>query len=212
MEENFFQEGVEGLKNRPREHSCSKYGEPFREKLLAVLQSDPPEGEKYWTRRLLAETLGVTQYVVHRYLQAEGICLMDQRPGRKETSSPEMDSSQAADGSRPQSEKDIPEEVPAALAHLLEDRTESLAGKDSGDDSYGLEVTIRIVRRDGTAAAQAAKRSEEWFPGADSFHGAALEEFRGDFDQHEKAQTGAFKKALGAVTEDFFNSLSEEHG
>ncbi len=280
----FLTYGVEGLKNEPRGYSGKMYGKPFRERLLAMLRSNPPEGEKYWTCRTLAEALGVPGYVVTRYLRVEGIHLMDERKSRMESSAPETDDSQGTDGSvsasgsmpdepsvsvipeaykvedssaleaddplvsngslsgsgntpdgssvsaipETDSEKEslpppsgtfqvtelgsgkiIPDQAPA-LVFSQENQTEYSAGKGSIDDAYGLEVTFRIYRRDGSTVTKSTARSDECIPGSDTFRMDTLEGFREDFDTYEKSLIKARDMASGQVTEGLLEELSKK--
>ena len=75
--------GVDGLANLPRGRSGGMYGLPFQERLQSTILGPPPDGEPYWTAKLLSATLEVPLYIVTRYLRKSNIRLLECRRNAK---------------------------------------------------------------------------------------------------------------------------------
>lgn len=71
----FSQDGVNGLRDRPRSGKPPVYDERFRDRVLALLEQPPPIGLGHWDGRAVAETLGASVHAVWRLLRKEGIYL-----------------------------------------------------------------------------------------------------------------------------------------
>ena len=77
--QRFEQAGIDGLRNAPRGSTKDVYGEPFAKRLLNLLKTPPPDGEKYWTGPLLADALGTPHDTIRRYLRRKNIRLLEYR-------------------------------------------------------------------------------------------------------------------------------------
>jgi len=75
----FESDGVAGLHDRPRSGRPEKHGEQLRERVLALLEEPPPEGQATWDGPSVAKALGVNAHAVWRVLREEGIRLSRQR-------------------------------------------------------------------------------------------------------------------------------------
>ncbi len=163
--------GIGGLFNAPRGSAKDVYGEPFARRLRELLESTPPNGEKYWTGPLLAEALGTPDDTIRRYLRKEKIQLLEYRRHVKEdapTSEPGDTRSglgvcdaavyaQAEDAAPAQEESG---------ASTLEKRisvsissTEDL--RDAGDGTLAVQVTVRLIDQNGCVL-----ENQACFPGA----------------------------------------------
>jgi transposase len=75
----FERDGVAGLRDRPRSGRPPEHGEQLRDRVLALLEEPPPEGQATWDGPAAAKALGVAKDAVWRVLRKEGICLRRQR-------------------------------------------------------------------------------------------------------------------------------------
>lgn len=75
----FGQEGLRGLRDRPRSGKPPTYGANLRERILKQLEQAPPPERGRWDGALVAQALGVSAHKVWRILRAEGISLARQR-------------------------------------------------------------------------------------------------------------------------------------
>jgi len=71
----FSQDGVNGLRDRPRSGKPPVYDAKFRDRVLTLLEQPPPSGLGQWDGRAVAETLGASVHAVWRLLRKEGIYL-----------------------------------------------------------------------------------------------------------------------------------------
>ena len=71
----FAQQGLEGLRDRPRPGKPPRYGAAFRDRVLALLEQPPPRGMAHWDGPAVARHLGASVYAVWRTLRREGIYL-----------------------------------------------------------------------------------------------------------------------------------------
>jgi len=71
----FSQDGIDGLRDRPRSGKPAIYDAAFRARVLALLEQAPPVGVGHWDGRAVAETLGASVHAVWRLLRREGIYL-----------------------------------------------------------------------------------------------------------------------------------------
>ena len=71
----FAQEGVSGLRDRPRSGKPATYDSTFRDRVLSLLEQPPPPGLGHWDGRAVAEVLGASVHAVWRLLRREGIYL-----------------------------------------------------------------------------------------------------------------------------------------
>ncbi len=77
--QRFVADGLNGLKDSPRPGAKPIYGESFRNRVLATLESPPPPGQATWDGPGLAAVAGGSVHAVWRVLRKEGICLQRQR-------------------------------------------------------------------------------------------------------------------------------------
>jgi len=71
--------GVRGLLDALRSGKPVKYDAAFRNRILALLEQPPPEGQSRWDGPAVAERLGSSVHAVWRILRREGIHLQRQR-------------------------------------------------------------------------------------------------------------------------------------
>jgi transposase len=71
----FAQEGLRGLRDRPRPGKPPVYDAAFRDRVLALLEQTPSAGLSHWDGRAVAEVLGASVHAVWRVLRREGIYL-----------------------------------------------------------------------------------------------------------------------------------------
>jgi len=72
----YAEEGIVGLQDKPRSGRPASYGEDDEQRILQMLDSDPPSGYAQWTGPLLAEALGdVSVDYVWQVLRNCGISL-----------------------------------------------------------------------------------------------------------------------------------------
>lgn len=77
--QRFAQSGLEGLNDAPRPGAKKVYGDEFRNKVLALLEKQPPSGQACWDGPAVAQALNSSPHAVWRVLRREGICLQRQR-------------------------------------------------------------------------------------------------------------------------------------
>lgn len=71
----FAEHGFAGLEDEQRPGQPAIYGQAFRDRLLAKLDTQPPTGLARWDCQTLAEDLGASKHAVWRALKKEGIHL-----------------------------------------------------------------------------------------------------------------------------------------
>jgi transposase len=67
--------GLRGLRDRPRSGKPATYDAAFRDRVLALIEQDPPEGLSHWDGPAVAAALGASVHAVWRVLRKEGIYL-----------------------------------------------------------------------------------------------------------------------------------------
>jgi len=77
--QRFAEQGVGGLKDRPRSGKPPHYGPEFRNRVLKLLEEPPPRGQARWDGPAVAKALNASDDAVWRVLRKEGICLSRQR-------------------------------------------------------------------------------------------------------------------------------------
>ncbi len=76
----FSEQGIAGLADAPRGRGRQKYDETSEKRILATLDSPPPEGYATWSGKLLAKSIGdVSDDQVWRVLRKHGIHLQRRR-------------------------------------------------------------------------------------------------------------------------------------
>jgi transposase len=73
--ERFSLFGVRGLRDESRPGKPATYGHAFRDRVLALLEQQPPPGMSHWDGPAVAKALNSSVYAVWRVLRAEGIYL-----------------------------------------------------------------------------------------------------------------------------------------
>jgi transposase len=71
----FSQQGMRGLRDRPRSGTPARSGTPFRDRVLALLEQPPPAGRSHWDGPAIATQLDSSVPAVWRVLRREGIYL-----------------------------------------------------------------------------------------------------------------------------------------
>jgi transposase len=71
----FSQRGMKGLRDDPRPGKPARYGTPFRDRVLALLEQPPPAGLSHWDGPAIAAQLDASVHAVWRVLRREGIYL-----------------------------------------------------------------------------------------------------------------------------------------
>lgn len=71
--------GLQAIYDKPRSGKPVKYGEDFRNKVLKLLEKEPPNGCSTWDGLSIAKELDSSPDAVWRVLKKEGICLHRQR-------------------------------------------------------------------------------------------------------------------------------------
>src|SRR5713101_3934188 len=77
--QRFVSQGLRGLRDAPRPGAKRLYDQAFRDRVLAVLEQDPPAGQACWDGPAVAVKLKGSVHAVWRVLRREGICLQRQR-------------------------------------------------------------------------------------------------------------------------------------
>lgn len=75
----FLKSGLSGLVDLHRKGRPAVYKQDFREKVLNLLESPPPEGYGQWTGSLIALELNVSKHAVWRFLREQRISLARKR-------------------------------------------------------------------------------------------------------------------------------------
>lgn len=79
IRKRFHKNGIQGLYDQPRPGRPKIYAEDFRNKVLKLLETDPPDGHASWDGPLIAATLKTSTHAVWRLLRKEGIQLSRKR-------------------------------------------------------------------------------------------------------------------------------------
>lgn len=77
--QRFMKSGIKGLHDEPRSGAKKTYGLDFRNRVLAVLEQEPPRGQSCWDGPAVALAVNGSVHAVWRVLRQEGICLQRQR-------------------------------------------------------------------------------------------------------------------------------------
>ena len=77
--QRFAERGLVGLVDAPRPGAKPLYGADFRNRVLALLEQPPPDGQACWDGPAVAAALKGSVHAVWRVLRHEGICLQRQR-------------------------------------------------------------------------------------------------------------------------------------
>jgi transposase len=77
--DRYVEEGLDGLYDRDRPGKPVTYDKAFRNEVLQLLETPPPDGLAAWDGPTVAAQLNVSKHAVWRLLRREGICLSRQR-------------------------------------------------------------------------------------------------------------------------------------
>lgn len=77
--QRFIARGIAGLRDLPRSGKPRKHPPELRERVLAVLELPPPEGQAAWDGKAVAAHLKVNVHAIWRILRKEGIGLQRHR-------------------------------------------------------------------------------------------------------------------------------------
>lgn len=75
----FCEEGISGLRDKPRKGKPPKYDEEFERRIFQLLKETPPEGVSRWDGTTLAKALNASDDAVWRVLRRHGVALARQR-------------------------------------------------------------------------------------------------------------------------------------
>ena len=75
----FCEEGIAGLRDKPRKGKPPKYDEAFETQIFELLKQPPPEGMNRWDGTTLARMLNASDDAVWRVLRRHGIALARKR-------------------------------------------------------------------------------------------------------------------------------------
>ncbi|MBN1847995.1 MAG: IS630 family transposase [Deltaproteobacteria bacterium] len=79
IRKRFNENGIQGLYDKPRSGKPKTYDKNFRNKVLKLLETEPPSGHASWDGPLIAERLKTSTHAVWRLLHKEGIQLSRKR-------------------------------------------------------------------------------------------------------------------------------------
>ncbi|MBU2643944.1 IS630 family transposase [bacterium] len=79
IRKRFINDGIPGLYDQPRSGKPRKYDKDFRDRVLKLLETDPPGGHASWNGALIADQLKTSLHAVWRLLREEGIHLSRKR-------------------------------------------------------------------------------------------------------------------------------------
>ncbi|MBU2513790.1 IS630 family transposase [bacterium] len=79
IRKRFISNGIKGLYDQPRSGKPKTYDKDFRNKVLKLLESEPPGGHSAWDGPLIAAQLKTSTHAVWRLLKKEGIQLSRKR-------------------------------------------------------------------------------------------------------------------------------------
>ena len=77
--DRFVAQGINGLSDRPRTGKPATYGDAFKNKVLGLLSTEPPNGLSRWDGPEVAKALDASVDAVWRVLRKEGVQLARQR-------------------------------------------------------------------------------------------------------------------------------------
>ncbi len=76
----YARDGIEGLKDAPRQGAPVRYGQPAEKRILALLDQPPPSGFSTWSGPLIARELkDVSKHQVWRVMRRHGLSLTRRR-------------------------------------------------------------------------------------------------------------------------------------
>lgn len=186
----FEEHGIRGLYNLPRGKNAFRYGKDLKERLLALLDENPPDGESRWTGDLLSKSLSVPPTVIWRLLRKEGIRLSNPPPSESVITS-----------------LVIPLQFTFRKERPMKDNSSKNADHNEMMD---LEITAKITAKDGTVIEKKV-RLEDAIPGFDDFDFKTKEGFLRDFDTLERAILAARNEVSEGITEEFGKHLSKKN-
>ena len=180
----FSEEGIRGLLNRPRGKHFNDYGPDLRERILGLIESDPPPYAGRWTGTLLSSELGVPADVVWRCLRKEGIRLADR--------------------------KNAAEVIVIDVPLQLTGRKERIM-KKNGQDMMDLEIVARIKGKDGTVIEKVI-RMDDAIPTLEDFDLSTREGFLRDVDVLERCLLSARDEMTIGLASGYVEEASKKNG
>lgn len=88
----FAQKGLAGLEERPRRGRPRTIRDDQVRTVIAATLGSAPEGEAYWSTRLMARKMGMSQSAISRIWRASGLRPRSPDDGRKDEGEPTSDS------------------------------------------------------------------------------------------------------------------------
>ncbi len=226
--ERYICSGIPGLKNLPRGSSRSLNGEQFTQRLNDMLATCPPDGATYWTGPMLAQSLGVSENTIRKYLTKAGIHLKELRsnpmfwlddPGP----AGEPDCTTVANGSvcELQEAGDVKAgepvcnggEIPSAEVDEVPSRekeTEVNAGGAEENEMLDLVYVAQFVKKDGSVVASRTVTVTDAAPGVDAFDISSASGFREDFAHVETSVIEGFGKVTTGVVGLYLTETSKK--
>jgi transposase len=180
--DRFIQSGIEGLLNKPRGKNVNQYGTDLKERILRLVTTDPPPGNKRWTGLLLSKEMGIPPDVIWRCLRKAGIQLAD------------------VNGEQ--------EEITIVIPIELKARKES--NMSSNTKKMDLEIVARITGEDGTVIEKIIKMDRA-LPNVADFDIDTLDGFRKDLDVYEQAMLIARDRLTEGITDEYLKEANKKN-
>lgn len=181
--DRFIQSGIEGLLNKPRGKNANQYGTDLRERILRLVATDPPPGNKRWTGVLLSQEMGIPPDVIWRCLRKGGIQLAD------------------VNGEQ--------ENITIVIPIELKARKETNMNKNNSR-KMDLEIVARITGEDGTVIEKVIKMDGA-LPNVADFDIDTLDGFRKDLDVYEQAMLNARDQLTEGITDEYLREANKKN-
>lgn len=187
----FDEQGIQGLYNLPRGKNAYRYGSDLKERLLSLLDENPPEGKARWTGELLSRELSVPAPVIWRLLRKEGIRLSNPPPAETEVITASCE---------------IPLQFTFRKECTMKEKTAA-----NTNQMMDLEITAKITAKDGTVIEKKIRLADS-IPEFDDFDFSTKEGFLRDFDTLEQTIIKARNEVSEGLTEAYGEHLSKKNG
>ena len=181
--DRFAQSGIDGLLNKPRGKNVNQYGTDLRERILRLVATDPPPGNKRWTGLLLSKEMGIPPDVIWRCLRKAGIQLVD------------------INGEQ--------EEITIVIPIQLRARKE-ISMNSNNSKKMDLEIVARITGEDGTVIEKVIKMDNA-LPNVADFDIDTLDGFRKDLDVYEQAMLIARDQLTEGITDEYLKEANKKN-
>ncbi len=150
--DRYMEDGIAGLLNAPRGSTKDVYGETFAQRLIQLLEGEPPPGKAYWTGPLLAEALGAPLDTVHRYLRKQKIRLLNYRK-TVQGETPSFNASGDGDDSNEvcstPGSGEVTDEAPPETAETALSVSVTACGRPGGSASHPVDIHVHVMVMDG---------------------------------------------------------------